>query len=152
MRQKALLVLQFVLLIVFTGDLHAQTTQASFTGKVTDPENKPLAGASVLVRNESTGFSSTTLTNAKGDYVFKELPLGGPYHILVSFVGMAELKKPGYTLNQGDVVTVNFQLASQASEYSAVTVTANRGKGKIENLGAATAVGTRLSFSPQPRW
>ncbi len=144
MRQKALLVLQFVLLIVFTGDLYAQTTQASFTGKVTDSENKPLAGASVLVKNESTGFSSTTLTNAKGDYVFKELPLGGPYHILVSFVGMADLKKPGYTLNQGDVVTVNFELLSKASEYSAVTVTANRGKGKIENLGAATAVGSRL--------
>lgn len=145
MRQKALLVLQLVLLLsVFNGDLFAQTTQASFTGKATDQENNPLSGASVLVKNESTGFSATTLTNAKGDYVFKELPLGGPYYIQVSYVGFADLKKPGYTLNQGDVVTVNFTLARQASEYSAVTVTANRGKGKIENLGAATAVGSRL--------
>ncbi|NML24091.1 TonB-dependent receptor [Pseudoflavitalea sp. G-6-1-2] len=145
MRKKALLFYPFLLLFCFfTGDIYAQTTQASFTGKVTDPENNPLSGASVLVKNESTGFSASTVTNAKGDYVFKELPLGGPYFIQVSYVGFADLKKPGYSLNQGDVFTVNFELFSKASEYSAVTVTANRGKGRIENLGAATAVGSRL--------
>lgn len=122
----------------------AQTTQASFTGKVTDQDNKPLTGASVLVKNESTGFQTATISNTKGDYVFKELPLGGPYYILVTFTGFTNQKKTDYTLNQGDVVIVNFTLSNQATEMNAVVVTANRSKGKVENFGAATAVSSRL--------
>jgi len=134
------------LLTLYTGNAYAQTTQASFTGKITDSENKPLTGATVLVKNESTGFTASTLSNTKGDFVFKELPLGGPYYLLVSHVGFAEQKKPGYTLNQGDVVTINAALkTSGAKELTGVTVTATAGsKGKIENLGAATAISSRL--------
>lgn len=124
--------------------MYAQTTQASISGKITDTEKKALANASVLIKNESTGFTATTLTNAKGDYVFKELPLGGPYYVLVTFVGYGEQKKPGYTLNQGDVLTVNAELSNSATEISAVTVTATRSTGRIENIGAATAISSRL--------
>ncbi|MBO9565509.1 MAG: TonB-dependent receptor [Niastella sp.] len=133
-------------LIFFSFNAWSQTTQASFTGKITDTENKPLANATILIKNESTGFTVTTLTNAKGDYVFKELPLGGPYYIQASFVGYAAQKKPGFNLSQGDVVTVNFELSNAATEISAVTVTAaaNRTKAKIENIGAATAISSRL--------
>jgi len=145
MRQKILCV--FLLTIFFlhqNQNSSAQTTQASFTGKVADDDNKPLAGASVLVKNESTGFQTATISNTKGDYVFKELPLGGPYYILVTFTGFTDQKKTDYTLNQGDVVIVNFTLSGQATEMNAVTVTANRARGKVENLGAATAVSSRL--------
>ncbi|WP_315817924.1 carboxypeptidase-like regulatory domain-containing protein [Paraflavitalea speifideaquila] len=100
----------------------------------------------MLIKNESTGFTSTTATNAKGDFVFKELPLGGPYYVMVTFVGYAEQKKPGFTLSQGDVIIVNFGQVNAATETGAVTVTAaaNRTKGKFENLGAATALSSRL--------
>jgi hypothetical protein len=133
-------------LIFFSSNAWSQTTQASFTGKITDTENKPLANTTILIKNESTGFTVTTLTNAKGDYVFKELPLGGPYYVQASFVGYAAQKKPGFNLSQGDVVTVNFELSNAATEMSAVTVTAaaNRTKAKIENIGAATAISARL--------
>ncbi|UYQ91989.1 carboxypeptidase regulatory-like domain-containing protein [Chitinophaga horti] len=144
---KALrLFLSLILVTIISGKAWSQTTQASFTGKVTDKERKPLANASVLVKNESTGFTSSTVTNAKGDFVFKELPLGGPYHLLVTFVGFGEQKKPGFTLNQGDVVTVNFELSNSTRDISEVTVTGNASKtrGKIENLGAATAINSKL--------
>lgn len=147
MPKQLLFVSTFALcLILGTTNAWSQTTQASFIGKITDTENKPLANASVLIKNESTGFTSTTVTNAKGDYVFKELPLGGPYYVQVTFVGYGEQKKPGYMLSQGDVVTVNFELVNSATEIGAVTVTAtsNRTKGKIENIGAATAISSRL--------
>lgn len=147
MPKQLLFVGALVLSLIFcTTNAWSQTTQASFIGKITDRENKPLANASVLIKNESTGFTVTTLTNVKGDYVFKELPLGGPYYVLATFVGYAEQKKPGFNLSQGDVVTVNFELVNTATEIGAVTVTAvnNRTKGKIENLGAATAISSRL--------
>ena len=136
MNHKLLLLISgcMLLLTLYTENVYAQTTQASFTGKISDTENKPLAGATVLVKNESTGFTASTHSNTKGDFVFKELPLGGPYYILVTSVGFAEQKKPGYTLNQGDVVTIDVTLkTSNAKELTAVTVTAIAGsKGKIE--------------------
>ena len=145
MRSKILCV--FLLTIFFlhqSRNSFAQTTQASFTGKITDQDNKPLPGASILVKNESTGFQTSTISNTKGDYVFKELPLGGPYYILVTFTGFAEQKKADHILSQGDVVIVNFELNNLTTEMNAITVTANRSKGKVENLGAATAVSSRL--------
>ncbi len=134
-----------MLSICFTAKLDAQTTQASFTGKVINTQNNALSGATVTIKNESTGFTVSTTSNAKGDYVFKELPLGGPYYLLVTFTGYADKKEEGYTLNQGDVVTVNFNLDEKVQEMGAVVVTSNAGaKGKIENLGAATTISSRL--------
>lgn len=143
MRKAALFIFTIISIFSYYSP-NAQTTQASFTGKIT-ADGKPLEGATVSVKNESTGFTSSTVSNAKGDYVFKELPLGGPYHILVTYTGYENQKKEGYTLNQGDVVPVNFLLNVSSGELAAVTVTAStNGKGKVENLGAATAVSSRL--------
>jgi len=122
----------------------AQTTQASITGKISDETDKSIAGASVQVRNESTGFTTKTSTNANGDFNFKELPLGGPYTVRVQFIGYGEQVRTGYTLNQGDVVRVNIEMAESSQNLDAVEITASTGlKDKIENLGAATAVSAK---------
>ena len=84
----------------------AQTTQASISGTISDNQNAELAGATVQVKNESTGFTTATSTNAKGEYAFKELPLGGPYTVIVSYVGFGEQKRTGYLLHQGDAIKV----------------------------------------------
>ena len=62
----------FILLLLSSGELFAQTTQASISGVVTDDQNKPIPGAAVSVRNESTGFTTKTGTNAQGVFTFKE--------------------------------------------------------------------------------
>ncbi|HVI44465.1 MAG TPA: carboxypeptidase regulatory-like domain-containing protein [Chitinophaga sp.] len=146
MRQKTLFFCQVVLFFLcYATGVFAQTTQASFNGKVTDAGKGPLPGASVLVKNESTGFTASTITNAKGDFVFKELPLGGPYSIVVRYMGFEDQKKTGYNLNQGDVVGVSFTLGSNVKEIAGITVTGNaNAKGKVENLGAATSVSPQL--------
>lgn len=123
--------------------LFAQTTQASITGVVTDETKQLIPGASVLVRNESTGFSSRTVTNAKGEFSLKELPLGGPYTITISFVGYREQKRTGYSLNQGDLVKVNIEMRSSAVSMNEITVSGNALKNKTENFGAATTVTAR---------
>ena len=118
----------------------AQTTQASFTGTITDDAKQAIPGASILIRNESTGFSTRTVTNAKGEFILKELPLGGPYTITVTSMGYGEQKRTGYTLNQGDLVRINIDLKSSTVNINEVTVTAGGLKNKTENFGAATTV------------
>ncbi|WP_323134258.1 outer membrane beta-barrel protein [Tellurirhabdus rosea] len=138
----------FSLLIILMGCLAtsqtlAQTTQASIAGVITETNKSPLAGATVQVRNESTGFTTGTVTNAKGEYLFKELPLGGPYTVKVTFIGFGEQKRTGYALNQGDAVRVNLSMQEDNQTLEVVQVVASGLKNKVENFGAATTISAR---------
>nr|WP_266369413.1 carboxypeptidase regulatory-like domain-containing protein [Tellurirhabdus rosea] len=126
-----------------TSQTLAQTTQASIAGVITETNKSPLAGATVQVRNESTGFTTGTVTNAKGEYLFKELPLGGPYTVKVTFIGFGEQKRTGYALNQGDAVRVNLSMQEDNQTLEVVQVVASGLKNKVENFGAATTISAR---------
>ena len=136
-------VLLFSFFSLVNNRLDAQTTQASISGTVLNNEKKPQAGASVQVRNESTGFVTKSLTNTKGEYTFKELPLGGPYTVNVSYTGFGEQKRSGYSLNQGDVVRVDITMQVNETTLEVVQVVGSGLKNKIENIGAATAISAR---------
>ncbi|ASW74442.1 TonB-dependent receptor [Chryseobacterium piperi] len=124
------------LLFLSFGTLaYAQTTQASITGKITNAGTTE-GKVKVTIVNESTGFKTETETNSKGEYIFKEIPLGGPYTVIVN-----DEKREGYNVNFGDQVTVNMDLGSE-KVIEAVVVTGNL-KNKIGNLGAATAISAK---------
>lgn len=121
---------------------YAQTTQASIVGKVTGPGSTVQEKVKVTIVNESTGFRTETETNSKGEYIFKEIPLGGPYTIIVN-----DDKKEGYNVNFGDQVTVNMDLGNEKT-IEEVKITGNL-KNKIGNLGAATAISAKnISMLP----
>lgn len=134
-----------VLLLCFcvSNSLRAQTTQASISGIVTDEQKKPIPGASVQVKNNSTGFTTRTSTNAQGEYTFKELPLGGPYSIKALFVGFGEQTRSGYMLNLGDVVKVSISMQEAAQNLEAVQVVASGLKNKVQNFGASTEISAK---------
>jgi Carboxypeptidase regulatory-like domain len=133
----------FIFSCLLHSNLIAQTTLASISGKVSNNEQRNQAGASVTVRNESTGFSTHTTTNAKGEFTFKELPLGGPYTIKITYSGFGEQSRSGYTLNQGDAVNVDITMQVQETTLEVVQVVGSGLKNKIQNIGAATAVSAR---------
>ena len=121
---------------------YAQTTQASIVGKVTGPGSTAQEKVKVTIVNESTGFRTETETNSKGEYIFKEIPLGEPYTVIVN-----DDKKEGYSVNFGDQVTVNMDLGNEKS-IEEVKITGNL-KNKIGNLGAATAISAKnISMLP----
>ncbi|MDQ1163109.1 hypothetical protein QE422_003477 [Chryseobacterium sp. SORGH_AS 447] len=125
------------LLFLSFGTLaYAQTTQASITGKVTGIGKAPQEKLKVTIINESTGFRTETETNSKGEYIFKEIPLGGPYTVIVN-----DEKREGYNVNFGDQVTVNMDLGNEKSIEEVVVI--GNLKNKIGNLGAATAITTK---------
>ena len=142
--QRALFKLSMLMLLLLSfGNAKAQTTQASISGKVTDEEKKPIPGASVQVKNESTGFTTKVGTNAQGDYTFKELPLGGPYTIKVNFLGYGEQTLSGYMLNQGDAVRANVGMQTSAQTLQAIQINGNGLRNKVEQFGASTEVSSK---------
>ncbi|TDH28726.1 TonB-dependent receptor [Segetibacter sp. 3557_3] len=130
-------VLIFLLSPVFSWAQNA--TQAVVLGMVSSPDG-PVQGATLSVKNESTGFTATTLTNKEGGYIFNQLPLGSPYSITVSFVGFKSEKKTGITLNQGDRIDIGFDLIRSEGTLTEVVVTTNTLRRNVANVGAATTI------------
>lgn len=139
MKLKQFLLL-LCLLLVGAGQVSAQDYRAIVKGVVTDETGEGVIGATVMVKNESTGFSAGSITNETGEYIVKQLPLGSPYSITVSYVGYGDQKKTGYTLNQGDMLRLDFKLKEESVVMEAVQVVANSLKNSIATTGAATSV------------
>ncbi|MFC4212107.1 carboxypeptidase regulatory-like domain-containing protein [Pedobacter lithocola] len=140
---KNLLFAVLMLCFCVSSSLKAQTTQASISGIVTDEQKKPIPGASVQVRNNSTGFTTRTSTNAQGEYTFKELPLGGPYSIKALFIGFGDQTRSGYMLNLGDVVKVTISMQEASQNLEAVQVVASGLRNKVQNFGASTEISAK---------
>jgi hypothetical protein len=136
--KKIWLVCLFNLLFV-TASM-AQTNLAGISGKVSDSNGALLSGATITVKNESTGFVAKTTSTSKGTFLLKELPLGSPYTITVESVGLATQRQTGYSLNQGDLLQVSFGMESKVQELNTVEVKAPTSRNKIENIGSSTAV------------
>lgn len=122
----------------------AQTTEASISGVVLGNNLEPVKEAMIQVRNESTGFKTNSLSNFKGVFTFKELPLGGPYTISVTALGYGEQLRSGYTLNQGDLINIEILMQDDIQNLEVVEVVGRGLKNKTGNLGAATAVTSKL--------
>ncbi|GGC12712.1 TonB-dependent receptor [Dyadobacter sediminis] len=132
-----------ILLCTAPPRTYGQGNEATITGKVSESKAGGIVGATVIVRNESTGFQAGTVTDINGDYIIKQLPLGSPYSVSVSYVGYGEQKKSGYALNQGDQLRLNFALETDATELQAVDIKASSLKNTVMTLGSSTPISAR---------
>jgi len=123
--------------------LHGQATNATIRGTVTDGSGAPLAGATVVVKNNANGFQTGAIANTDGNYQIRQLPLGGPYDVTASFVGYADIKKSGYMVNLGDVVQVDFSLSEEAVELETVEISAEDLRNRVDQIGASTQINAR---------
>jgi len=133
----------FLLLIAIVPwcSLRAQSTNASIVGAINDENGDPLPGATIVVRNTSTGFSTGTVSNIKGEYQVRQLPLGGPYTVTTSFVGYGDTRKTGYEINQGDQVVINFFLREAAEELEEIVISDQSLRSRMQREGNATTIG-----------
>lgn len=139
----------FMLLFVTfqTFEVFAQGNQASIIGKITDASSDLVKNVTVQVRNESTGFTTSTITNDKGEFDLKQLPLGGPYTVSAKSLSEGLGSITGVNLNQGDVARVNIELVSTTFDIDAVEINGSALKNTKDYLGAATAFSSQTIHS-----
>lgn len=137
--------LLLLLTITVSLDLWAQGTDASISGRVIEREsNDPLPGATVLVKNQSTGFTIGTTTDTKGKFLLKELPLGGPYNVTINFVGYQSLSLSGYQLNLGDHIVIDrIEISEGETVLKEIMVNSNTFQNRRDRLGSATAISSQ---------
>src|SRR5580698_5263458 len=104
----------FVLMVVliaapFATVLRAQSTNATVTGRVTDPSNAVIADATVAAVNTGTNVRYESATNDSGEYYLANLPPGS-YRIEIEKSGFKKLIKPDVILHVQDAIELNFEL------------------------------------------
>ena len=75
-------VLALLLSSLLAGGSLAQSFRGSVLGTITDSTGAVLSGATVTAKNEKTGVTRTTTSDADGNFVISELPIG-TYEITV---------------------------------------------------------------------
>src|SRR5215469_10976099 len=95
--------------LAWTISLHAQSSNASLTGRVTDSTRAVIAEAKVIVINTGTGVRYQGITNETGNYYVTNLPPGS-YRIEVEKVGFKAVIKSDLILHVQDVLEVNFEM------------------------------------------
>jgi hypothetical protein len=68
------LTLAFLFLDAFTSVLFGQSTNASLTGRITDPSKALVVDAKIAAINASTNIRYETITNGSGEYYLTNLP------------------------------------------------------------------------------
>jgi len=118
-----------------------QTTTATVTGTVRDPDGLAVGGASVTLTSSDIGVSRTLKTNETGLYAFPLLP-AATYGLQVEIPGFKTYKQGGIVLDAGQNVTLNVSLVI-GDETQTVQVTADVPLLNSENANISSDISAR---------
>jgi outer membrane receptor protein involved in Fe transport len=100
----------------------AQVASGAIQGTISDESGAVLPGVAVTLRNQATGLTRETVTDAEGVFRAPLLPLGS-WSVSAALQGFATLERKGLTLTIGETLTVELTL-KVASAQETVEVTA----------------------------
>src|ERR1700674_5486399 len=93
----------------------AQSTGGRILGRVEDTSGAVLANVKVTATNEATGIARETKTNASGDYVFPEVPVG-TYTLSFDLSGFKTNVRKSVALDLNQVINLNISMQVGASK------------------------------------
>ena len=147
MLKKTKLFVLSILLMSFAA-LNAQVTTSSMSGLVTDAEGA-IVGAAVVATHTSSGTTYKTVTNAEGRYNLNGMRVGGPYSVVITYVGKGKSTTNNITLSLGENYALNVVLSEESSTLDEIVVTAARTKFTTERTGAVTNItNTQIASLP----
>lgn len=160
--------LRFVFLLFFLfvgGKTMAQITTSGIRGLVADEQSEPVVGATVLATHIPSGTRYGGVTDADGRYYVRGMRTGGPYRIVISFVGMQTSETDGVNLKLGEVFRHDVKMVEATELLSVVVISARAGidatkTGAAMNIDAAEinrtpsvshSIADMLRMNPQVR-
>jgi outer membrane cobalamin receptor len=116
--------------------LHA-TIFGKIQGIVHDPQHRPIAAASVVLKSSTSAWSQTTQTDQEGAFSFSAVPLGD-YVVTVSQSGF-ESSEQTVTVTSGTAPVLHFQL-KVASVNQTTVVSAQAETASMQSVTPTTLV------------
>src|SRR5215469_8852090 len=139
MRRTSTLV---VFLISSIAILRAQSTNASLSGRVTDPAKARIVGARVSAVSMGTNSRYETTSNGSGEYYLPNLPPSS-YRLEVEKSGFKKLIKPDVILHVQDALEVDFEMPLGVASDS-VTVEAGAPMLNTSDATVSTLIDNRF--------
>jgi len=137
---KKLLLTCLALVMLMPAAVLAQGTNTSLSGTITDTSGETLTGATIMLRNEETGFTTGTTSGLTGNFLIQQIPLGSNYTISVSFTGFVTQRLERQAFNQGDQLRINFTLQESTELLDEVVVVADGFQVVVDRMGSRTSV------------
>jgi hypothetical protein len=116
-------ILTYLLLILGSAALHAQTFRGGINGTITDQTGSVVPAAIIAAVNNATGVTLNAVTSSGGEYQFQDLPLG-TYTVSVTATGFRPEKVTSIPVTAGVIYTLPIKL-NVASTGETVEVMAN---------------------------
>src|SRR5215471_887564 len=98
-----------LLLLLAAALCTAQESSATITGKITDPSQAAIAGATVTARDAERGTTWSTKTNDEGVYTFTRLPVGR-YELKVEANGFQTALRSAFDLSLNQTAKIDIAL------------------------------------------
>jgi hypothetical protein len=134
------------ILLAFTSTLSAQgVTTSSIGGIVRDEQGQPLLGATVRAIHVPSGTIYGAITNDNGRFLIQGVRIGGPFRIIVTYLGFAENVAENLVTNLGVTTNHNVRMLQSNVGLEEVVVTEVRGGiFSSERTGASTTFGNEI--------
>ena len=111
-------------LLLFSTTINAQVTTSALSGKISS-NNEPIIGATVIATHTPSGTTYGAVSNEKGRYSIQGMRVGGPYTIVISYIGYQKVEFTDVQLALGETSTINALLNESSQQLNEVTVTAS---------------------------
>lgn len=151
--KKSLLIKFVVMILAFAGTFSAavaQVTTTNMTGTVKDSKG-PLPGASVKAVHTPTGTSYGVTSNADGRFTLSNLRVGGPYKVVLSFVGYEPQTFDNVFVKLGEPYVLNATLSDNSATLAEVNIVSSNPNSILNsNRSGATTTVTRQQIQNLP--
>jgi hypothetical protein len=131
----------FLLALFATGNAFAQIDAGSITGTVKDTSGALVSGATVTMKNDLTGISSSTQSSAAGIYAFNGVN-PGTYTLTTTSAGFETRVIHAVEVHVQQTATIDIQLAA-GSVQQEVTVTAAAPLLQAEDASIGQTIGSK---------
>ncbi len=134
------------LLLIFCSSVTmvGQTTTSSIKGIVKSTAGETLPAATILAIHTPTGSKYSALSNEDGRFSMLNMRIGGPYKIVVTFVGYQSEEFNDVYLDLGKVFSLDVLLKDESQKLDEVKVVGAKNKVfQSGRTGAETTIGRR---------
>ncbi len=136
--------MRFILVVLscmISAASFSQVTTSKIKGTVTDDKGEPLFGAYVTAYHLPSGTLSGTVVQESGRYTVTNLRVGGPYKVVVSYVGFKTFEVKDIFLTLGKTTVINAKLSEEGEALEEVVISSARSKTfNSDRTGAQTSV------------
>lgn len=131
--------------LALSNAISAQNLQ-SLSGQITDPDSKPVAGASIHILNTQTGG----ISDVDGKFALDPLP-PGKYQLEVTAVGYASVQMEVET-GSANAEQLTIRLVESYTQLDAVMVTAEKQEGAVQRIPSSISALSARQIQEYRMW